>query len=121
MTPAQLRARLAALLSAQLGQYRRPNGAAVPALWVGEPPHDYVASGLEVRIEPIPEYDLTRVHQGIGIGREYQVRFIPHEGTTTTQAAVERVLHALDTTNPTTIPQSERLGILQQLVLRVRS
>lgn len=121
MTPAQLRTRLAALLSAQLGTFRRPNGATEPAVYVGEPPHTWTASGLEVRIEPIPEYELSRVHRGLGITREYQVRFIPHEGTTTTQAAVERVLHAFDTTNPSVIPQNEALGILQQLVLRVRS
>lgn len=120
MTPAQLRVALAALLTAQLGTYRLPNASTLPAIYVGDPPHDWgPATGLEVRIEPMPEIVRQGVHQGVGLGREFQVRLIPRKGATTAQAAIERIMHRFETSQPATIPQNEGLGILQQYTLRV--
>ena len=120
MTPAQLRAALATLLSAQLGTYKLPNGLTTPAIYAGEPPSDWIATGLEVRIEPLADLDVAFVHSGEGIGLEYNVRLIPRTATHAL-TAVKRVVQRFDTTSPRTIPANERLGILQQYTITVRS
>lgn len=120
MTPAELRTRLLALLTTQLGIYTLPSGATTPALYVGEPPSDWIPSGLEVRVEPLAGFDVAFVHSGEGIGLEYEVRFIPRDATSAV-TAVKRVVQAFDTTTPRTIPANERLGVLQQYTLTIRS
>jgi hypothetical protein len=120
MTPATLRAALATLLAAQLGTYRLPNGTTTPAIYVGNPPSDWVATGLEVIIEPVPDLALSRVHAGVGVGREFRVTLIPRSATTV-QAAVERIVRAYETSTPRLVPTNERLGITQQVTLTIRS
>ena len=120
MTPAQLRARLATLLSGLLGLYTRPNGSTTPALWVGDPPSDYKVSGLEVIVEPLAGLSLSPVHQGVGIGLEYRVTLIPRSAANAL-AAARRIVQALDATEPRLVPANERLGVLQQYVLTIRS
>lgn len=120
MTPAELRAALATLLSTQLGTYALPNGGTTPAIYVGEPPADWVASGLEVRIEPLADLDVQFVHSGEGIGLEYRVTLIPRNATHAL-TAVQRVVQRFDTTTPRTVPANERLGILTQYTLTIRS
>jgi hypothetical protein len=120
VTPAQLRARLLTLLAAQLGTYKTTNGSTTPAIYVGEPPSDWRATGLEVRIEPLPELDLAFVHQGVGVGLQHRVTLIPRNATHAS-TAVQRVVRAFDTTTPRTIPANEALGVLQQYTLTIRS
>jgi hypothetical protein len=120
MTPTQLRAALATLLSAQLGTYKLPNGLTTPAIYVGEPPADWIATGLEVRIEPLADLDVQFVHAGEGIGLEYRVVLIPRSATHAL-TAIRRVVQRFDTTPPRTVPANERLGILQQYTLTIRS
>lgn len=120
MTPAQLRAALLALLTNQLGVYTLPGGATLPAIYVGEPDSDWIATGLEVRIEPLADLDLAFVHSGVGIGLEYNVRLIPRNATHAL-AAVQRVVQAFDTSTPRTVPANETLGVLQQYTLTIRS
>jgi hypothetical protein len=120
VTPTQLRAALAALLATQLGTFKLPNGTTTPAIYVGEPPSDWIATGLEVRIEPLADLDVQFVHSGEGIGLEYRVTLIPRSAQHAL-AAVRRVVQRFDTTTPRTIPANERLGILQQYTLTIRS
>ena len=120
MTPATLRAALAARLGDLLGTYALPGGATTPALYVGEPPSNWIASGLEVIIEPLAGLDVTFVHSGVGISLEYRVTLIPRNATHAL-TAIQRVVQAFDTTTPRTVPANERLGILQQYTLTIRS
>jgi hypothetical protein len=108
------------LLASQLGSYALPNGSTTPAIYAGEPPADWRASGLEVRIEPMPDIALTRVHTGVGLEREFRVTLIPRD-TATAQVAVEKIAQAYETTTPRTVPSNERLGILTQYSLLIRS
>lgn len=120
MTPAELRTALATLLSAQLGTYKMPNAATTPAIYVGEPPSDWIATGLEVRIEPLADLDVQYVHAGEGIGLEYRVVLIPRNATNAL-TALKRIVQRFDATSPRTVPANERLGILQQYTLTIRS
>ena len=122
MTPAELRAALVTRLSGLLGTYARPGTSTTPAIYVGEPPSDWLATGLEARVEPHPDLDLTRVHSGTRLTREYRVRLIDR-GAASANAltAVERIAQSFDTTPPVAIPANERLGIPQQYTLTIRS
>lgn len=120
MTPAALRAALASLLADQLGTYTRPDGSTTPAIHVGDPQSDWSASGLEVRIEPLPEVRVTRAHAAVGLTRDFHLYLIPRDSTHA-QAALERLVQAYETTGPVTVPAIEGLGILQQYSLHVRS
>jgi len=125
VTAKEIEERLRVLLSNQLGTYTDNAGPKGSAIFVGEPPSDYKAAGLEVRIEPIAEIDARPVHRGVAVGIERQVRLIPHGSDPAlpgkTEAAVRRVITAFDATNPRTVPQNENLGILQQYTLLIRS
>ena len=122
MTPAELRAALATRLDGLLGTYARPGTTTVPALYVGEPPSDWLAAGLEARIEPHPDLDLTRVHSGTRLTREYRVRLVDRgDASTNAMVAAERVAQSFDTSPPVAIPANERLGIPQQYTLTIRS
>lgn len=120
MTPAQLRARLAALLASQLGTYAMPNGGTIPAIYVGEPPANWTASGLEVRIEPLANVGVQFVHSGVGIQVEYPIRLIPRNATHAL-TAVQRIVQAFDTGTPRRVPANEALGIHEQYTLTIRS
>jgi hypothetical protein len=120
VTPAQLRAAIAALLATQLGTFKLPNGTTTPAVYVGDPPPDWIATGLEVRIEPLAEFDVTPTHAGEGIALEYRVALIPRSATNVV-TAVRRLVQRFNTTAPRVVPANERLGILQQYTLTIRS
>lgn len=121
MTAAELKTYLTSLLAGQLGTY----STGAPAIHVGEPPSDITATGLEVRIEPIPEWDNRVVHHGVAVQVERQVRLTPHGSDPLlpgkVEAAVRRIVTALNTSNPRTVPQNESLGILQSTTILVRS
>lgn len=111
---------LETMLSDVLGTYKTPEGS-VPAIFIGNPPSTWRAEGLEVIVDPHPEYDNEVVHRGVAIVREHVVRLIPHGQMYTASAAAERICKRLDGTNPITVEGNESLGILTQYVLRVRS
>lgn len=121
MTPQQLAAQLELVLSDDLGTYtagkeKLPRG---PAIFVGHPPSDYRATGLEVIVDPNGEFDNRSLHTSTLVVTEIPVRFIQH-GPDPIRAAVIRACQALNLTNPTSIPPNEQLGILAQYVARAR-
>lgn len=120
MTPATLRAALAILLTDQLGTYTSPDGSTRPAIYAGDPPSDWSATGLEVRIEPLPELRVTRAHAAVGLTRDFHLYLIPRDSAHA-QAALERLVQAYETTQPVTVPAIEGLGILQQYSVHIRS
>lgn len=120
MTNAELRAALAALLTTQLGTYTRPSGSTTPAIWVGDPPSDWVASGVEVRIDPAPEYANEALHAHTLVAHETPVRVVAH-GSGDAAAVVDRICQRFETSNPVFVPPSEALGVLAQYTLRIRS
>lgn len=120
MTPATLRTALAALLTSQLGTYTTPSGATYPAIYVGDPPSSWVAEGLEVIIQPIPNIQVFHHHSATGLGRDFHIYLIPR-GSGDAQTALERIATAYETDQPVLVPSDEGLGILQQYSLHVRS
>lgn len=119
MTPRQLTDLLAEVLSDLLGTYKRPDGGTQAAIFLGEPPSDWNATGLEVRVDPSVEFDNRSLHQHTAIVTEIPVRVIPRGGSGT--EAVTRISQRFDATNPRTVPSNERLGILKTYTLQVRS
>lgn len=120
MTPAELRAALLTLLSSQLGTYKNASGTSMgPAVRVGEPPSDWTASGLEIIIDPSLNFDNRGLHQHTAIVTEIPVRVIPRGADGT--LAVTRITQRFNATNPTQVPANERLGILTQYTLHIRS
>lgn len=120
MTPAELRARLMTLIGAYLGIYRRENGQTTPAIYVGEPPSAWTASGLECRIEGAPELGLGRFHGHTKARPSYGVRLTLHSGELSSlRGAVEALAQALPTSTPRYIPANERLGILAAYTLTI--
>jgi len=124
VTPTTLRSALAALLAGQLGTYTTPSSSNPPAaLYVGNPPSDWRATGLEVIISATPEFATEPLHQHTSVGTEVPVRFVAHgeaaQAALTT--AVTRVSQRFLTSNPQPMPPNESLGIPAQVILRVRS
>ena len=120
MTPAQLRAQLELYLSDLLGEYRVPGLPPIPAIYVDDPPSDWVVTGLEVIVSSSEEFTNQGLHQHTAVITEIPVRVIPR-ASGSGAAAVKRIAQAFHTTNPTTVPGNESLGILTQYTLRVRS
>src|SRR5690625_3324665 len=79
-----LRSDLAAWLGHLLGNYRAKNGATFPAIYLGEPPSDYVfevgAGGerLEVIVDAHQQGTVHRVHGGQRLEVSATIRLIPH-------------------------------------------
>lgn len=123
MTPAALRTALAALLADVLGTYTEGSTSRGPAITVGEPKASWRAAGLEVRIEPAPEFANEPLHTHTAIATEVPVRLVAHGpgAITATVTAVTRLSQAYLTSNPAFIPANESLDIPAQYTLRVRS
>lgn len=120
MTNAELMTALTALLSSQLGTYTLPAGTTVPAIYNGEPPSDWVAAGVEVRVDPAPEYANEPLHAHTLVAHETPVRVVAH-GSGSAATVVDRICQRFETSNPVFVPPSEALGILAQYTLRIRS
>lgn len=120
MTPAQLRAALASMLSDLLGTFTTPTGTVLPAIWVGEPPSDYTVTGLEARISSVPDFDATAL-QGdeSNLAETHLVRLVAHETTAKMTSAVRRIVRSHGDASVTTVPANERLSILAQVVIRI--
>lgn len=119
MTPAALRTALAGLLSDQLGTYTLPNDATVDAIYVGEPPSDWTASGLEVVIAIDPDFANTPLQNGEhNLAETNLVRLVQH-GSGSLAAAVRRVARRFPNCSVRDVPSNERLGILNQSVITI--
>lgn len=121
MTPVQLTAALKVLLADVLGTYNLPGMPPLPAIYTDDPPSGWPpATGLEVIVSSSEEFTNESLHQHTAVIGEIPVRVIPRSSGSGA-AAVKRICQAFDATNPTTVPGNERLGILTQYTLRVRS
>lgn len=118
MTPRQLRDDLRKRVGHLLGTYETPNGP-VPALWLGEPPSDYKASGIEVRVSDDPELDVTpllnREHHLRGV---LTVRVVGWDQVSINEV-VQRILSAWPLSQVAYIPASEDIGIINQATIRI--
>ena len=114
MTPGELRVILANLLAPYLGEFALPGGATVPAIFVGEPPADWTATGLECNIQAVPATDQRPAWLRGLTTRTHRVRLISHGSPTEMGAAVEAVLARWSDARATEIPGNEALGILSQ-------
>jgi hypothetical protein len=122
VTPADLRNRLTVLIGGYLGTYRREGGQTTPAIYVGEPPATWTATGLECRIDANPELELGRYHGHTKSRRSYGVRLTLHSGSGSSLLyAVETITQAFETSTPRQIPANERLGTLAAYTLLIAS
>lgn len=120
MTPAQLRAALASLLSDLLGKFTTPGGTELAAIRVGEPPSDYTVTGLEARISGVPDFDATALQGNeSNLAETHLVRLVAHETADKMTAAVRRIVRTYSDASVTTVPANERLGIPAQVTIRI--
>lgn len=118
MTAATLRAELATRLDSLLGTYTTPGGNTFDALYVGEPPSDWVASGLEVRIEKAPDITNLAEYERSSVDTSLLVRIIPRQSGDA-ETAVRRILRKYTNASVTRVAGSERLGILTTYQLTI--
>lgn len=112
MTPRQLTDLLGVMLSDLLGVYKRPDGGTQPAIFLGEPPGDWNASGLEVRVRDDPSQDATALQGGEhNLAEAIPVRLTKHQ-TGDPARAVRRIVRKFPDATVREVPESERLGIL---------
>lgn len=121
MTPAQLFAALSTLLSDVLGTYKEGSVTRGKAIRVGEPPADYRASGLEVRITPDPDFANTPLQGNeSNLAETLIVRVVAHApGPSKVSQAVRRIVRSYSDASVATIPANEGLSILHQVVIRI--
>lgn len=122
MTTAQLRARLASELSPELGTYTLDGGLVQPAIRVGDPPKGTV-TGLEVRINELPDYEGSSFNSHRQATETHRVYLIAH-GSPPNISNLRTAARKLETgyeASSTPIEENERLGILPQYVFVIRS
>ncbi len=121
MTPAALRTTLTGMLSDILGVYQQPNGSSTPAIWAGEPPSDWTAQGLEVRLPIVPNLDQQPAYHTGFVSAEYPVRVVSHGEPASHETAVRRILSRWADATATTIPADEGLGVLAQTIITIKT
>lgn len=120
MTSTELRTILASLLSAQLGEYTTASGATQTALFVGEPPNDWMADGLEVVIDPVPDWRQVPAYQRGAEVHEIGVRLVSHGNALADLATAEqRIAQRWVGVTRRRIPADEQLGILAQSTITI--
>ena len=121
MTPAQLRAALATLLADVLGTYSVPNvPGATPAIRVGNPPSDWTVTGVEAIIGTTPDMDNTPLYGAEhNLAETHLVRLVQHGTPGKLSQATRRVVRAYSDSTVTRIDGNERLGILDQVIIRI--
>lgn len=119
MTPEQLRDDLSNRLSHLLGQYTHAGGTS-PAIWSGNPPSSYVATGLEVLVEGNPHLSgRPQFNRAVSITRTLEVRLIDWGDTNALTEATARILKGYPQAAVSYVPASEALGISAQAVIRI--
>lgn len=120
LSTADLRDKLEALLSDILGVYKNALGVELqPALYVGEPPSDWVVEGLEVTVSPNPEFGVVNAHQVTSTWPLYEIRVIPHHAALNASTAVTRIVETFEATPPIFVPGNEALSYAGSYVTRV--
>jgi len=119
VTAAELRTILTGSLSALLGTYSDTDGSTYPAIYVGNPPSAWTATGLEVRISIVPDLDQTPAYVTGAITETHQVRLVSHGAPTNTLPALRKILSRWSTAQAREIPPNEELGILAQHTITI--
>lgn len=119
MTPVQLTAALKVLLADVLGTYNLPGMPSLPAIYLGNPPSDWTASGLEVIVSTDPDFDNTALYGPESNLEETNiVRLVAH-GPVPLAPAVRRIVRKFSGCSTATVPANEQLGILNQIIIRI--
>ena len=119
MTAADLRSILATSLSGLLGTYTDKDGSTYPAIYVGNPPSSWTATGLECRIGIVPDMDQTPAYVTGAITETHRVRLVSHGAPINTLPALRKVLSRWSTAQAREIPPNEELGILAQHTITI--
>lgn len=121
MTAIALREILAVALSSLLGTYTIPGGATTKAIYVGEPPNTWIASGVECRIEPIPELEQVTAYWTGAIRETWHVRIVARDNASVTKhlAAVRSILSRWSTAQARAIAANEELAIPAQHTITI--
>lgn len=120
MTPDDLQALLATMLTGLAGEYRTKTGRTYPAVRVGEPPGTWTPHGLEVRIDAIPDLRQVPAYGRGALLETHQVRLVNHGGDPAhAYAALRRILSRWPDAQARAIPANERLGVLSQHTITI--
>jgi hypothetical protein len=125
VTGPELTMHLRALLGDLVGVYTDPElgpAATRPAISYGALPASVVATGLEAHVDDTPELESSPLYRHeLTIERAWLVYLVEHDGTPPgrLQSATERVLAAFRTSSPSRLPGDERLGIRNQVLVRI--
>lgn len=120
MTAAELRDVLKTLLENELGTYTTAGGTELAAIRLGEPPSDYVASGLECRISVMPDITQIPAYGRGALDESHRVRLVMHNGDEATQLkALRRISSRWPDVSFSEIPANEQMGILAQHVVTI--
>lgn len=120
MNQKALRLELLTLLTDLLGEFKRPGTSSIPAIYVGEPPSEFVASGLECNIKRLPRMNLSPLQNNEAeLRRTFEVRLIEHSGTDLEKAVLVLARRFKDA-EIRQIDASERLGVLSQVVFLIQ-
>lgn len=119
MTPKQLRDDLKARLASLLGAYSAPGLPSTSAIYLGNPPSDWNASGLEVIVSLDPDFDNTALYgPESNLEQTHVVRLVAH-GPVPLAPAVQRIVRRYSGASTATVPGNEQLGILNQIIIRI--
>jgi len=119
VTPVQLTAALKALLVNLLGTYAAPGLPSTSAIYLGNPPSDWTATGLEVIVSLDPDFDNTALYgPESNLEQTHIVRLVAH-GPVPLAPAVTRIVRKYSGASTATVPGNERLGILNQIIIRI--
>ena len=121
MTLSELRVKLETVLAPMLGKFTTENGGTQPAIYVGEPPQTWNATGLECNIEIVKGFSTQPIYQGALISEDVRIRLISHGLPAYQNEAVRAVVQTLPDSVVTEIPRNVRLGILAQHLITLRS
>lgn len=130
MTSQQLAALVYPQVSAYLGSYAKPGGATIAALWYYgrdglsqlEPPSDWDASGVELRIAAVPEVTLEPQYAQPAVAQEFRCYLVLHGNDVSgLDAALRAILRNFDTDTPALLRAAQDPQLLTQYSFTIRS
>jgi len=130
MTSAELATLMYPHASSFLGSYKDSAANSVKAFWYygaygqtePEPPVDWTVTGIECRISSVADIDAPVTH-GSDNRQDFSVRLVAHSGSNLTnlQKLAKTIHRKFNTDKPQFIEVNERLDILAQYILNIRS
>lgn len=106
-TPIGIKQFFTTLLADYLGKYKYPNGYVTPAIYIGNPPNNIVAEGLEVILPLMPDQDTYLIAANFYKETNYEIYLIQRSGVNQIPNAVEAITSYCWKTKGYFVPQLE--------------